>query len=318
LCDDVSVSVRAVALPALLTLLVALARATGLLGVDLPAQGAQAAGILTFTRADGALAAAAEDGTAAVRIASPRGAVVVSHAWSPDGRRIAFTRCRGTNCRQGSVSVVGADGRREQVLISGAAAAAWMPDGKHLLVARADKPAHWIVAVGDRSRRPYTAPGLAAAPFSPRPSPDGRWLLHLAPIYGRSIPNPYAPHHARARNWLIVTDLRSGRSRRLSNERGLYFLGTAPWSPDGATFTFTRRRFLQASGGRIYVASPSVGRPRLVADGAREAGAWSPDGRRLAFNIGSSCAIRVVSVDGSSSARTLPFKGCLPTWRPER
>ena len=59
-----------------------------------------------------------------------------------------------------------------------------------------------------------------AAPFSPL-SPDGRWLLHLARIYGRSIPNPYAPHHARARNWLILTDLRNGRSRRVLNARGL-------------------------------------------------------------------------------------------------
>jgi hypothetical protein len=170
-------------------------------------------------------------------------------------------------------------------------------------------------AHGDRARRPYRAPGLDAAPFSPRLSPDGRWLLHLAPIYGRLIPNPYAPHHARARNWLIVTDLRTGRSHRVSDERGLYFIGTTPWSPDGTRFTFTRRKYLQASGGRIYVASPGGGAPQLVAQGAREAGAWSPDGLRLVFNVGNACALRVVALDGSST-RLLRFRGCLPTWRP--
>ena len=272
--------------------------------------------VLTFTRADGALAAGAEDGSATTLFALPRGGFVANHAWSHDGSRIAFARCFGRNCRHGSVYVIGADGSGERLVIANAVAAVWMPDDTHLLVDRADRPGHWIVSVVDRSRRPYAPRVLAAAPFSPRLSPDGRWLLHLARIYGRSVPSPNAPHHARARNWLILTDLRSGRSRRVSNERGLYFIGTAPWSPDGTKFTFTRRRFLQASGGRIYVATPSGGDIQPVADGAREAGAWSPDGLRLAFNIGNACAIRVASVDGGSAPRTLPFKGCLPTWRP--
>ena len=311
---------RALALAALIATTPALGARAGGLVDRMPLRALAGDRVLTFTRADGALAEGAEDGTQTAHLASPRGGFVASHAWSHDGRRIAFSRCRGRNCRQGSVSVIRADGSGERLVIANAGAAVWMPDDKHLLVDRADKPEHWIVSVaaGNRSRRRYAPPGLAAAPFSPRLSPNGRWLLHLAPIYGRSLPSPSAPHHARARNWLIVTDLRSGRSRRVSNERGLYFLGTAPWSPDGARFTFTRRRFLQASGGRIYVASPSASGAQLVADGAREAGAWSPDGLRLAFNIGSSCAIRVVSVDGSSTARTLPLKGCLPTWRPNR
>jgi hypothetical protein len=157
-----------------------------------------------------------------------------------------------------------------------------MPDQRHLLLDRADKPEHWVVSIADSSRRRYAPAALVAAPFSPRLSPDGRWLLHLTPIYGPLLPSPSAPHHARARNWLIITDLQNGRSRRVSNERGLYFVGSAPWSPNGASFTFTRRRFLQASGGRIYVAGPD-GRLQLVAEGARDAGAWSPEGLQLAF-----------------------------------
>lgn len=317
---------------ALLVPLVSISAIAGLLPADSAAVSARAPGtvvdarstlltlpqgpVLAFARADGALAAGAEDGRTTIRIASPRGGIVTSHAWSPDGRQIAFTRCRGKNCVRGSVYLIGTEGSNERLLVSATAEAVWMPDGKHLLVALTDQPGHWVVAVGDRARRQFRAPGLAAAPFSPRLSPDGRWLLHLAPIYGRSIPNPYAPHHARARNWLIITDLQGGNSRRVSNERGLYLLSTAPWSPDGTKFTFTRRRFLQAPGGRIYVASPSDGGTQFVANGARGAGAWSPDGLRLAFNIGGSCAIRVVSIDGSSPARVLPFAGCLPTWRP--
>jgi Tol biopolymer transport system component len=274
--------------------------------------------VLAFSRADGALAVAAEDGSALLQVSSPRGGEVVSHSWSPDGRRIAFSRCRGRNCSEGSVYVVSAGGTGERLVVSRAGSAVWLADGKHLLVGRSDKPGHWIVAASNGSRRRFTAPRLAAAPGSPRLSPDGRWLIHLTLPYGRVIPNPYAPHHARARNWLLITDLANGRSRRVSNERGWYSIGTAPWAPDGTRFTFTGRAFLQAPGGKLHVAAPSSSGSKIVGSGAREGGAWSPDSKRIAFNFDGQCKISVVSVDASSAARVLPFAGCLPTWRPSR
>lgn len=211
-----------------------------------------------------------------------------------------------------------ADGTGERLLASRAGLAVWLSDGKHLLVERADAPGQWIVAVRTGVRRRFTAPGLAGAPLSPRLSPDGRWLLHLTEPYGRLLPSPDVPHHARARNWLLLTSLANGRSRRVSTTPGWYAIGTAPWAPDGTRFTFTRRAFLQASGGGIHIASPSQPGSAIVAAGAREGGAWSPDGARLAFNVGGDCKIRVVSVDGNSAAEVLPFAGCLPTWRPLR
>jgi Tol biopolymer transport system component len=281
-----------------------------------PVRGPASVNVLAFSRADGTLAVAAEDGSAQRRVASARGGEVVSHNWSPDGRRLAFSRCRGRNCSQGSVYVVRSDGTGERQVVSRAGAAVWLRDGRHLLVGRTDQAGHWIVAVNHASRRRFTAPGLVAAPGSPRLSPNGRWLLHLTTPYGRLIPNPYAPHHARARNWLMVTDLVSGRSRRVSGQRGWYLIGTAPWARDGMSFTFTQRSFLQAPGGTIYIAGPTSSGARVVGYGAREAGAWSPDGARLAFNVGGDCRIRVVTIDASAAPRELPFTGCLPTWQP--
>lgn len=170
------------------------------------------------------------------------------------------------------------------------------------------------VDVATGSRRRFSPPGLAAAPGSPRLSPDGRRFLHLARPYGRLLPSPpgSAPHHANARNWLIVTDLRSRRSRRLTSERGWYVLGAAPWSADGTAITFTRRKTLQTTTGGVYVAGGSAGVRRL-AGGAREAGAWSPDGSKVIFS-NASCRIRVVTLGGTIS--TLPFRGCLPSWQP--
>lgn len=271
--------------------------------------------VLAFTDAAGALSAAAEYGTTTIRLASPRDTEVIGHSWSPDGRQIAVVRCRGRNCLEGSIGVMRADGTHERSVSAGVGVV-WMPDGQHLLVDRVDKPGHWIVNVGDGSRRRFTAPGLSSAPVSPRLSPDGRWLLHLTRPYGRLIPNPYAPHHAHARNWLIVTDLVSGRSRKVMTQRGWYMIGTAPWAPDGSRFTFTRRAFLQSSGGQLYVSIPTANGIHLAAGGARSSGSWSPDGTRVAFNVDSACTIHVAPVDGGSPTRTLPFKGCLPTWRP--
>jgi Tol biopolymer transport system component len=89
-------------------------------------------------------------------------------------------------------------------------------------------------------------------------------------------------------------------------------LGVAPWSPDRTAITFTRRKTLQASTGGVYVAGGSAGVRRL-AGGAREAGAWSPDGSKIIFS-NASCRIRVVTLGGTIS--TLPVRGCLPSWQP--
>jgi hypothetical protein len=135
---------------AALVALIAFSVATGPLAADDSPPGGAAplpsGPVLAFVRADGALAAAAESADTTVRIASARGAELVSHSWSPDGRRIAFTRCRGRNCIDGSVFTSQADGSRERLFVPGAGAV-WMADGKHVLVDRADRPGQWVVAV---------------------------------------------------------------------------------------------------------------------------------------------------------------------------
>ena len=267
--------------------------------------------VVAFVRFDVGLMTAAEDGTGTTRLTSPRHGTVIGYSWAPDGRRLAVVQCRRGDCR---AYVMDADGRSRRQLASNVLSAVWMPDGRRVQVDRRDRRGYWTVDVATGNRRRFTAPGLAAAPGSPRLSPDRRRLLHLAPPYGRLIPSPpgSARHHANARNWLVLTDLRSRRSHRVSNERGWYVLGAAPWSPDGTTITFTRRRTLQTSSGGVYVASGSAG-PRRLAVGARDGGAWSPDGSKIIFS-NDVCRIRVVTLDGTTTA--LPFRGCMPSWQP--
>ena len=269
---------------------------------------------VAFIRGDGrqaVLVTAEEDGTGATALTSARDGAVIGYSWAPDGRRIAVVQCRRRDCR---AYVINADGRQRRQLAANVESAVWMPDGKRILVDRRVRPGYWTVDVATGIRRRFSPPGLAAAPGSPRLSPDGRRYLHLAPPYGRRVPTPpgSAPHHTNARNWLIVTDLRSRRSRRPTRERGWYVLGAAPWSSDGTAITFTRRRTLQTTTGAVYVAEGSAGVRRLAA-GAREAGAWSRDGSKIIFS-NASCRIRIVTLDGRIS--TLPFRGCVPSWQP--
>jgi Tol biopolymer transport system component len=59
-------------------------------------------------------------------------------------------------------------------------------------------------------------------------------------------------------------------------------LDTAPrWSPDGKWLLFTRR----SEDDRIYVIPSTGGKPRLLRTNA-SSGAWSPDGRRIAYSDG--------------------------------
>jgi hypothetical protein len=271
--------------------------------------------LLSFSAPDGSLAIAAEDGTARRRIAGGDGGAITSHSWAPNGGRLAFTRCSGRNCNRPAVFVVRPDGTGQRLVLAGGDGAVWAEDGAHLIASGPAPGETSIVDVAAGTRRRFVAPGLASAPYSPRLSPDGRWLLHLTAIYGRPVPNRYAPHHARARNWLILTELGTGRSRRVSGERGFYLLGTAAWSADSERFTFVRRDSLQATRGALYVGAPQSTQLEVLVTYAREGAALAPDGTRVAFNVGLSCAIDVASIDGVSPVQTLPFRGCGPTWR---
>jgi Tol biopolymer transport system component len=191
---------------------------------------------------------------------------VVDPAISPDGTRIAFAM----NGRIGVVAVAGG----EPAILTLAVdwkdqQPAWLPDGRRLVVSsrrRAGEPAglHLLEPQADGSlvRSPLTQP-RAGDDGSPRPSPDGAWVLFVRD------------------ERLMRVDLADGRVRRLSGgfkrDRAPRFLPdgriVCAWSegkrhgidrlePDG------RGRETLSSGGRFYSAL-----------------APSPDGRYLAATL---------------------------------
>lgn len=109
-------------------------------------------------------------------------------AWSPDGRRVAFTRVRPPN--EFDIWIVNADGTGLRRL-TGAAGAdnypAWSPDGKQIVYSPEDrsmKNGLWIMNADGSRRRPFAAGG------EPQWEP-GSWI-----VLDCAIENPDEPGQA--------------------------------------------------------------------------------------------------------------------------
>jgi Tol biopolymer transport system component len=163
-------------------------------------------------------------------------------AWSPDGRRIAFTRNEGvgeyTTFTDDDVFVMDADGDNVQQLTpeadgSSSGQPAWSPDGQAIVYVRGPSIASAVVSAtplafgelhvmeADGSKRERLTRGEPDA--APAWSPDGRDIVF---VRGHDLNKP------RGDMDLFVVDAAGGTPRRLTHTP--HSLETAPaWSPDG-------------------------------------------------------------------------------------
>jgi Tol biopolymer transport system component len=100
-------------------------------------------------------------------------------AWSPDGKRIAFTRKKGLTDFTGEIYVMNADGSNQRRLVQGGGAPKFSPDGKqiayHALLGKgANVPLSlWVINVDGTGKRYITDQG-----GDPAWTPDGRSLVY--------------------------------------------------------------------------------------------------------------------------------------------
>jgi Tol biopolymer transport system component len=233
-------------------------------------------------------------------------------AWSPDGKRLAFTRFSVTQAT-GGVWVVSSDGSGLREVAAFAEQPAWSPDGKRLAFARIaregqDRSQDGIYIADAEGGEPRRLTDAGADPDrGPAWSPDGT----------------------------VVAFFDVGGVFRVGADAGgvrqLIGADRAPiqrleWSPDGTRLGYAGR-FDEAGRGAIYIVDAQTGDPlRLTEPETANAcrATWSPDGSRLAFDAGpdgceGALGIWVVDADGSMPRQLtgLATHDLFPAWSPD-
>jgi len=190
------------------------------------------------------------DGTRLRVLTTGSGALDVDARWSPDGRRLSFSRMPGGDWKQSRVHLIDVRTGATHFFTRGQFAR-WAPDGARLVVdaptAGSDGDLFVVSLNGGTSRR------LTSTPELEQPtdwSPDGRRIL-------------FTRYAGNGGSDVYELTLASRAERRLTRDGRS---ASAVWSPDGSRIAFTREQggvtrllVVRADGtGRHYASPPRV------------------------------------------------------------
>jgi Tol biopolymer transport system component len=255
------------------------------------------------------------DGSGKRRLTSDTGSES-DPAWSPDGRRIAFTSGRDGSS---GIYVSNADGTEQRLLMPAAVTypgqLAWSPNGQKIAFTielpkapeaqTRNLEIHVVNADGSGQRRLTRSP---VRDNSPVWSPDGRRIAFES-------------------NWQVWLMNADGSGKRRLTRKGAHNFNPA-WSPEGKRIAFERgRKEREVSNGAagswglgLYVMNADGnGQQRLTQGGSQPY--WSPDGRKIAFvsNRDGNTDIHVMNADGSrrrNLTRAAGRRDTQPLWSP--
>jgi hypothetical protein len=207
---------------------------------------------------------------------------------------------------------------------------AWSPDGTRIAFTRAREVGAnriWVVGSDGADPRPLT-PRLPrnSTEHAPVWSPDGAHLTFARDTFRRES----------LISSILVVDADGSHERTLSSQhrKSLSFIAPTAWSPDGAAVLFTRTALDRRSYFRpsLFTIPAGGGEERLLARDAG-AGAYSPDGARIAFlsvrdRNGHDCGsdecwyhaeLYAMAADGSRLTRLTRTKASEepPAWSPD-
>jgi len=227
---------------------------------------------------------------------------IISPAWSPDGKRIAYVSFENkkpvvyVHSIQDAKRTVAANFRGSN------SAPAWSPDGSRLAVTLSFQGGSQIFVMSPNGSGLKRLTSSQAIDTEPRYSPDGRWLYFTSDRGG--TPQVYR---------MPAT---GGEPQRITFE-GSYNVTPRP-SPDGKTLAYISR-----NGGKFQVAILDLAnrQVQIITDSDRdESPSFAPNGRMilLATVVNGRGVLSAVSSDGRVKQRLTTTAGDVrePAWGP--
>ena len=233
-------------------------------------------------------------------------------AWSPDGRRIAYS------VNENELDLINADGSGERVLRKHAAGVfggnhpTWSRDSRKIAFMEAVGQTLQIFVVDDDGSDLHQLTHGPISSAEPDRSPDGRKIAFSSDRSGQSVDI-----------YVMNADGR-GPVTQLTRKGG-----SAPdWSPDGRKVVFwsdraAKKKPGQPGGEDIYVISSDGSHERrLTHDPVSATGpVWSPDGKEILFvsNRRGNFQIYIMGADGTHQRQLTHGSGLFavqPNWQP--
>jgi Tol biopolymer transport system component len=238
--------------------------------------------------------------------------------WSPDGKKIAFTRWPPSRSKP-ALYVMRANGKgRHRVTPSrglGDADPSWSPGGKAITFVRSSDQGFSLlrVAVDARGRaktKPVTIYSSEQGLYDPSWSPDGKRIA-------------FAMDYANSVDIFTIRARGKGAPRRLTSDARRTDL-QPDWSPDGSRIVFMGA-FRPGVSGIFSMKANGSGQTNLL----HEAGvygsepAWSPNGKRIVFvgsNASTYLGIFTMRANGQGTLNGLNVNSGdrSPDWQPVR
>ena len=220
-------------------------------------------------------------------------------AWSPDGKRLAFTRTTDGR-RSFHIYVMRADGTRVRRLTSGRVdfSPAWSPDGRWI----AYRSNHALKIVRPDGTGARTVPTRAPTDASyPAWAPGGR----ISYSYQSEIPEDWPPACRQAGSgcgYVLKSRIDGRGSRRVVRGRD------AKWTADGLSIVYT------GPDGGVFTVSGAGGSGRMLGRGYRAE--WSRTGGQIVYaRMGAPDSVWIMDRDGSKAHR-IRTGASFPSWRP--